>query len=288
MQERISDIGMRRWLSEPLVHFLILSGLLFGAYGWNNRGVGDEARVVRVTAAEVNWLAETWTGQWQRQPSEQELRGLVADYVKEEVLAREAKEIGLDENDTIVRRRLAQKMEFLVQDTARLAEPGEDELRRLYHADMARYRTPARISFTQIFFKTETGARIGLAQVALHGPAQLGDYTLLDRDYATLDEQTVSTLLGGQFAQQVFALEPDRWQGPIISAYGFHLVRVSGRESPMLRPFGEVRTQVLEDWHRAQQARANEQFYAGLLKKYEVVVDETVRPLMEPFAKVAQ
>lgn len=279
---------MRRWLSEPLMHFLILGGLLFGAHGWINQGNGDPPRVLRVTAAEVNWLAETWTRQWQRQPSEQELRGLVADYVKEELLAREAKEIGLDENDTIVRRRLAQKMEFLVQDTARLAEPGEDELRRLYDAETARYRTPARISFTQIFFKTEAGARTGLAQVALHGPAQLGEDTLLDRDYTTLDEQTVSTLFGGQFARQVFTLEPDRWLGPVSSAYGFHLVRVTGRESPLLRPFGEVRTQVLEDWHRAQQTRANEQFFAGLLKKYEVVVDETVRPLMGPFAKVAQ
>lgn len=279
---------MRRWFSEPLVHFLVLGGLLFGAHGWNNRGVGDEPRVVRVTAAEVNWLAEVWTRQWQRQPSEQELRGLVGDYLKEELLAREAKEIGLDQNDTIVRRRLAQKMEFLVQDTARLAEPGEGELRRLYDAETTRYRTPPRISFTQIFFKTEAGARTGLAQVALHGPAQLGDHTLLDRDYATLDEQTLSTLFGGQFARQIFALEPDRWLGPVPSAYGFHLVRVNGRESPLVRPFGEVRTQVLEDWHRAQQARADEQFFAGLLKKYEVVVDETVRPLMGPFAKVAQ
>jgi hypothetical protein len=153
---------------------------------------------------------------------------------------------------------------------------------------MARYRTPARISFTQIFFKTETGARTGLAQVALHGAARLGDYTLLDRDYARSDEQTLSTLFGGQFAQQVFALEPGRWLGPVPSAYGFHLVRVNERESPVLRPFGEVRTQVLEDWHRAQQTRADEQFFAGLLKKYEVVVDETVRPLLGPFAKVAQ
>jgi hypothetical protein len=164
---------MRRWVNEPLLHFLVLGGLLFGAHGWINRGNGDPPPVVRVTAAEVNWLAETWTRQWQRKPSEQELRGLVADYVREELLAREAEEIGLGENDTIVRRRLAQKMEFLLQDTARLVEPGEDELRRLYHADMARYQTSARISFTQIFFKTETGARTGLAHVALPGAAVL-------------------------------------------------------------------------------------------------------------------
>lgn len=279
---------MRRWLAEPLLHFLVLGGLLFGAHGWINRGGGDEPRVLRLTTAEVNWLTETWTRQWQRSPTKEELQGLVADYVKEELLAREAKAMGLDENDTIVRRRLAQKMEFLVQDTARLAEPAEAELRRLYESESARYRTPARTSFSQVYFKTEPAARKGLADLMQAHVEQLGDSSLLERDYPGLDEQVVTRLFGEKFAGNVFALEPGRWHGPIQSGYGFHLVNVSDREAPRLRPFDEVRAQVLEDWHRVQQAKANEQFVAGLLKKYEVVVDETVRPLIGPLAKLAQ
>lgn len=279
---------MRRWFNEPLLHFLILGGLVFGAYSWLHRGSSDEQRVLRVTAAEVTWLSETWARQWQRTPNEQELRGLVADYVKEELLAREAKEMGLDENDTVVRRRLAQKMEFLVQDTARLAEPTEDELRRLYDSEQARYRTPARISFTQIYFKTEAAARMGLGQVGIYSHEELGDHTLLERDYPGSDEQTVATLFGKQFARQVFSLESGKWEGPVASSYGFHLVQVRDRHDPMLRPFDEVRTQVLEDWHRSQQTKANEQFFARLLKKYEVVVDEAVRPFIGPLAKVTR
>lgn len=279
---------MRRWLTEPLLHFLVLGGLLFGVYGWVHRGDSDEPRVLRVTAAEVNWLTETWARQWQRPPSQEELRGLVADYVKEELLAREAKEMGLDENDTVVRRRLAQKMEFLVQDTARLAEPGENELLKLYEADTIRYRTPARISFTQIYFKSEAAARKGLDELDRHAADEPGDRTLLERDYAGVDKQVVTSLFGERFAGNLFALEAGRWQGPLSSGYGFHLVQVSDRQAPLLRPFDEVRAQVLEDWHRAQQAKVNEQFYAGLLKKYDMVVDETARPLIGPLAKVAQ
>jgi hypothetical protein len=119
------------------LHFLLVGGLLFAAYAWLDGGSDATPRVVRITAVEVNWLKDTWARQWQRPPSEQELRGMVADYAKEALLARHAHELGLAENDTVVRRRLAQKMEFLVQDTARLAEPGEDELRQLYDDNRA-------------------------------------------------------------------------------------------------------------------------------------------------------
>jgi hypothetical protein len=149
---------MRHWLKEPLLHFLVAGGLLFAVYAWLNRVGGEAPGVVRITAAEVHWLKETWARQWQRPPSEQELRGVVADYVKEVLLAREARALGLDENDTVVRRRLAQKLEFLVQDTVRLAEPREDELCQLYDASRTRYHTPARLSFTHIYFKTEVAA----------------------------------------------------------------------------------------------------------------------------------
>jgi parvulin-like peptidyl-prolyl isomerase len=279
---------MGRWFNEPLVHFLLLGGLLFGAYGWLNRGDSEEPRVVRMTSAEVTWLKETWARQWQREPSDEELRGLVADYLKEELLSREAREIGLDENDTIVRRRLAQKMEFLVQDTARLAEPGDDELRRLYDSRRDRYQTPARISFTQIYFKTKDAARKGREELVARRTDELGDQTLLERDYTETDEQTVTNLFGSEFAQKVFSLELGQWQGPVGSGYGFHLVRVSDRVDQKPRAFEEVRSQVLEEWHRVQQAKANEQFLAVLVKKYDVVVDETVRPLIGPFAKVTQ
>jgi hypothetical protein len=271
---------VKRLLREPLVHFAAIGALLFAAYAWLNRDVAEAPRVVRITAQEVNWLVETWSRQWQRPPSQQELRGLVTDYLKESLLAREATEMGLDENDTIVRRRLAQKVEFLVQDTARLAEPSDAELKRIYNANRERYQTPARTSFTQIFFKTEAAARQGLAELALSSPVDLGDRSLLERDFTDVDELAVASQFGREFAHGVMALEPGSWHGPLASAYGFHLVRVSEREVAQTRPFGEVRAQVLEEWHRTQQAKANEQFLAALMKKYDVVVDESVKPLI--------
>ncbi|MGR8932974.1 MAG: peptidylprolyl isomerase [Gammaproteobacteria bacterium] len=264
------------WLQEPLLHFLLAGGLLFVVYAWFNED--GSPKTVRITSADVNWLKETWTRQWQRPPDEQEVRDLVNGYLREVLLAREAQELGLSENDTVIRRRLAQKMAFLVQDTARLAEPDEATLRRIYAADYAHYRTPLRISFTQIYFRSEADAVQGLKKLGKNTTAEVGDPILLERDYAALDEPAVTSLFGRAFAAKIIALEPHRWQGPISSAYGFHLVLVSERQPAQPRPFEAVRAQVRDAWQLTQQAKANQQFFAGLLQKYQVVVEAGVEP----------
>ena len=144
-------------LREPLLHFLIAGSLLFGGYEWLNRAAPapETEGPVRIGDGEVRWLRETFANQWRRGPTGEEMNDLVATLVEEELLAREARGLGLDQNDTIVRRRLAQKLTFLVEDTSRIADPSEDELRRFYVEHATRYRTEPRVSFTHIFFSPE-------------------------------------------------------------------------------------------------------------------------------------
>jgi parvulin-like peptidyl-prolyl isomerase len=277
---------MKRWLREPLLHFLLAGGLLFAAYAWLDPGNDSPPRVVHITAAKVTWLEETWQKQWLRPPSESELRGLVRDYLEEELLAREAKELGLDEDDTIVRRRLAQKMAFLVEDTARLVEPSQDALRQLYDGDPSRYQVPARVSFRQLYFKSEAAAQRALEGLETRDAADLGDASLLERDYSQADEQTVASVLGPELAARILGLAPGRWHGPVASSYGFHLVWVDAQQRAEARPFDQVRAQVLDEWHRLQETKASDRFFAGLLEKYHVVVDESLQARIGPFPGV--
>ena len=147
---------MRRWFKEPLLHFLVLGASLFGVYAWlhhGNSGSWDNgAGPVRITATEVSYLTQTWERLQQREPTREELHALVAGYLKEELLGREARAMGLEQNDPIIRRRLAQKVEFIVKDTSRLTEPTADDLHRFYQANMERFQSPARMSFTHVFF----------------------------------------------------------------------------------------------------------------------------------------
>ena len=279
-------------LKEPLLHFLVLGATLFGAYAWQNRGTGEKNPVVqvRIGAGDVQWLKETWARQWQREPTREELRGLATEFLKEELLAREARALGLDENDTVVRRRLAQKLEFLIQDTSRLAEPTDDDLQRFYESNPDRFSDAARVSFTHVFFNrdrradAEADAKAAMEKLshadAPASAADMGDRLLIDTEFHDADEQIVSGQFGRDFARAVFALKPGRWQGPIASGYGLHLVRISELKPARKREFSEVRAQVLELWRDQRQREDNEKYFAGLLRKYDVVIDEGVKPLV--------
>lgn len=276
--------GLRSWIREPLLHFALVGAMLFGVYDALDRDADEPRSVVRITGTDLEWLRSSWTRQHQRPPDDRELRHLVSDYVREELLAREARALGLDEDDTVVRRRLAQKMEFLLEDAVRLAGPTEAELRRRYDRDRSRYRSAARISFTQIFFSSETDAERGLGALAAGSIDELGEPTLLAREYPGVDEPTVTNLFGRAFAEAVLGLDGGTWRGPFRSAYGFHLVRVTDRDVEAPLSFEAARERVREDWIRDQKSDADELLLRSLLAKYELVVEEAVEPWFGPLA----
>ena len=285
---------MKRWINEPLVHFLLLGALLFGVYAWLHHGESGSwdngAGPVRITAKEIAFLTETWERQQQREPTREELHALVAGYLKEELLNREARAMGLDQNDLIVRRRLAQKVEFIVDDTSRLTAPTNDDLRHFYEANVQSFQTRAHVSFTHVFFNPETrrdpaaDAKAALAALSPGTAATrgIGDPFPLDAEVRDDDTQTVAGHFGDAFANAVFALKPGAWHGPIASSFGLHLVRVTEAKPVRQLEFSEVEPQVRERWREEHQREANEKYYASLLKKYLVVVDESVKPLIGP------
>ena len=146
-------------LREPLLHFAVAGALLFGGYSWlHDERAEDGAEPIRISEGDVRWLKQTWSSQWLRDPTADELKGLVDDLLNERLMAREAKEMGLDQDDTIIRRRLAQKLKFMIEDTAQLAEPTEAELRKFYAANPSRFETPGKLSFKQVYFNPERRA----------------------------------------------------------------------------------------------------------------------------------
>jgi hypothetical protein len=286
---------IKRLLREPLIHFLALGAILFFAWSRmnHNRQFSPAARQVHIGPGEVAWLKETWARQWQREPTREELRGLVMDYLREELLAREARAMGLEENDTIVRRRLAQKLEFLVQDTARLTEPTEDDLRKFYLANPERFQIAPRISFAQVFFSRDQrkdaagDAKAALTRLSAGGTnaSELGDRSLLNFEFRDADSQDVAAQFGKEFADAVFAQPAGAWHGPEESPYGLHLVRVLEVKPGRQRDFSEVKSQILERWRDERQREENEKYFAGLLSKYEVVLDDSVKPIVGPLAR---
>lgn len=272
-------------LREPLLHFLLLGGALFCVSAWRGADTrGDNpSRQLRIGEQDVTWLKDTWAAQWQREPSPDELRGLVTAYVKEELLAREAREMGLDRDDTIVRRRLAQKVEFIVQDASDSAEPSEDELQRLYDAQKDRFSDAAHVSFMHVYFTPEHRPAVVAALVSLRAganPVTMGDPSLIGSVFAGASEKTVAAQFGDDFARALFSIAPGAWQGPIESTFGPHVVRVTATTPMRQLSFAEARPRVLERWHDERRSADEAKYFAGLLKKYDIVVDESVRPVV--------
>lgn len=273
---------MSRLLTEPLIHFLVIGALLFGLYSWMNPDVaGADDRVIEITPGIVQRLKDAWSRQWRRAPTEEELDGLIEDHVREEVLYREAIALGLDKDDTIIRRRLAQKMEFLSEDLGTLAEPTDAELREFYTERSTEFAEPARVSFSHIYFSPDqrgasaaADAEIVLTELRAAGvvdATERGDRFLMQSRYQSLTERDASQLFGGKFAERLFELPADSWEGPVESGFGWHLVRISERVAPRLPDFEAVRDEVQREFDYERQRASRAATYEALRSRYRVI-----------------
>jgi len=274
-------------MREPLLHFAVIGACIYLLYGFYGPQESQELeRTVTISAGEITWLEESWAKRWNRPPTPVERQGLIDQYVRETVLYREALAMGLDKDDTIVRRRLAQKLEFLSQDLIRPSPPSEAELRAYFEAHSERYRPPDLITMTHIFLDPdkrgdrtlEDAEAVKVELEALEQPPQdgrdFGDPFMLQSYYPERSQDELAKLFGGEFALSVFALEPERWHGPVLSGYGVHLVYLHQRQDAPAPTFSGVEDRVRQDWEEEKRRDLNEQFVAGLLDRYTVIIEE--------------
>jgi hypothetical protein len=273
---------VRRLLRDPLFHFALIGMLLFAGYGVLG-GTDTGSTVVDLGEADVAALQAGWAQQWGRPPSDEELAGLIEDHVRQEILYREALALGLDRGDTIVRRRMAQKMEFLATDSALVPTPSDENLAAFLAEHRERFEIPGSVSFQQIYFgrdrhgdAVETAATAALVELRGDPSADavaLGDRFLLPMDQRGLSDDRVGQVFGDDFARAVLALPVGGWQGPVPSGYGLHLVKLEVLEPRRDARLAEVRDVVAREWEAAQREEANRAFYRELRARYEVRVD---------------
>lgn len=234
----------------------------------------DPRNVVTVDTAEIDRLSELWESQAQRPPTDNELEGLVREFVREEILVREASRLGLEQDDIIIRRRLAQKMSFLLDDTSEPDPPTRDELEAYFNANAERFAEPRRTSFQHIYSAEQmTESRTtGLLDELGSGGAwrALGDPFMLRREYAERTDLEIDELFGQGFSQKLLALDTNAWQPPIQSALGWHLVRISKRQESTPVNFDQVRSRVSDLYIDQQRRAANRSAYDAVAAQYRI------------------
>jgi ribosomal protein S21 len=274
---------MRKIFKEPLLVFLLLGGAMFVLFQQVSNDYQPDNSEIVVTEGQVKALSLGYEKVWQRPPNAKEVEGLIQNYIREEVLYREALAMGLDKGDSVVRRRLHQKMEFLSEDIASLDEPTEQELQAYLLANQDAYRQPAVFSFRQVYLSVSTRGESSQADaIALlaklekedSNAATLGDPLMVDHQFNLATEQEIERVLGREFLQSLSETPTGNWQGPLSSGFGLHLVRIDKRIESEAPRLNEVRKQVVRDWGSEKRKQANEALYKNLRKRYTVTMED--------------
>ena len=270
---------------SPLLVFLVLGVGLLAVERWLADGNSEE-RGVTVTGEQVDALRARWDAQWGRLPTDRELQGLLDEAGREEILYREAWRLGLDRGDPIVRRRLAEKMTFMLQDNAQLPAPGAREVEAYFAAHAERYREPQRTTFRHVYLNRDRradpqGDAADLLRVVREGAdgwRRAGDPFSLLREYTDRTDREIAELFGADFAAALDGLPAGEWHGPLDSALGTHLVQVLNRRTPRRPALDDVRERVVPDLVAAQRRDQNRAALRALRERYDVRTPAAERP----------
>ncbi|RDH85530.1 MAG: hypothetical protein DIZ78_11370 [endosymbiont of Escarpia spicata] len=268
---------------EPLLHFLILGALIFWFYDAGRQDASKNNEIV-VTEGLQRHLATVFQRTWLRSPTQEELAGIVDDWILSEIAYREGLEMGLDQDDTIIRRRLRQKLEVVADEVVSLPAPSREVLEQYLADHQADYTAEQRYSLRQVFFSRERSgtavedavqaalARLGSA-VNDTDPATLGDPLALPHRFESERESFFRKNFGEAFASSLNPITPGRWHGPVPSAYGLHLVLIEDKVAGRAKKFSEAESELRRDWVHVQRNQAIKAMYNRLRAKYKVTVE---------------
>lgn len=275
--------GLKRLLREPLLHFVLFALAIFAVHGLLGNARRQSPDSIVVTAPKIEQMATLFARTWHRPPTPEELKGLIDDHVKEEILVRQALELGLDKDDTVVRRRLRQKMEFLNTADADALEATEAELQAYLDANPETFGVDGMLAFQQVFLNRQRhGDRIdqdaasvleALLSNPAGDPALFGDPTLLPPELPLSGKASIGQTFGGDFADGLDKAPLGQWTGPVASGFGLHLVRVTERVPGRTPALDEARDAVVREWTNARRKELEDQRMAELLKGYTVTVE---------------
>lgn len=275
-------------LKEPLLHFLLIGAVLFFLYDRNGNlaptpggQAGSTVAQIVLAQADIDRMNTQFGKIWQRPPTEEERKAIVEDLARSEIYYREAVAIGLDRDDEVLKRRLRQKMEFILEDISSWTEPTDQELTAFMKKHRDNYLVDPLIAFRQVYVSTykrpksaDADARQILAQLVKgDDPDTVGDTTMLEPELRLSPLRDIGKQFGDDFARSLAGLKPGAWSGPLRSAFGLHLVLVKERRNGRLPELPEVREAVKRDWMVLRQKELKDAAYAKIRARYTITVE---------------
>jgi hypothetical protein len=272
----------RKLIREPLFHFVILGAIIFIVYSTFVK-VDPTPDTIFITKGDVISLEAGFVRTRQRPPTKEELEGLIREQIRQEVYRREAVALGLDKDDIIIQRRLQQKLEFIIGDNVAAVTPTDVELQDYYKNHSDQFKNEPQYSFRQVFLDPEKHGN-SIEKDALKILSELNrgnvdfeklsDPTLLPFDLKDARVTEISGGFGNEFIPQLAQLQIGKWEGPVKSAYGLHLVLIIERKEAIVPALSEIREDVVREWNNFKVQEANEKIFQELLKNYKITFEK--------------
>jgi hypothetical protein len=265
---------LSRLIAEPLLHFVLIGTALFLLYGSrNDNAIGpDPAALIQITPELADRIVAQFRTTQQRDPSPQEREGLIDDFIREEVLYRDALALGLDRNDPVIRQRMRLKMEILSEGMAQSLTPDDATLAAWFEPRAQQFASSRQMTFLQVLLSPRDDPAAAMARLnAGADPHEFGGGSLLPERLEDAVPQVVDSNFGRGFYEALVGAPEGRWSGPVRSGYGSHLVKVLARSNGGRPTLDAVRTQVMEAWRREQAELMRKQQFDALMARYRVV-----------------
>jgi len=272
--------GMKKLCREPLVHFLLIGAGLFLVFGLTRKQKPDDSARIVVDTSQVEQLVAQFSRTWMRPPTDEEIAGLIREHVRNEVYYREAVAMGLDQNDPLIRRRMRQKLEYILEDLTLADSPADEALNTYLREHPDKFRIEPRVSFQQLYLNPDKHKNLAAdadkvleALRAGEVPETLGDPIMLEPEFTLARQSEIARQFGETFAREVVELEPGAWTGPVYSGLGGHVVRVTDRREGRLPDLAEVRDEVEREYVAQKRKVLMDAAYQKLLEQYEIVIE---------------
>lgn len=273
---------LKNIFTEPFIQFLILGGLLFLLVTYIQRTKDNASRQITVDGDRVGLMLVNYKSQTGTLPTKQQLDAMIDNYIKEEISYREAKNMGLDKDDEIVRRRLSQKFDFMQTDLTETVPPTEEQLKQFYTSNSAMFQKKSTVSFSHVYFSTDKSndsmakqralaVLKQLQQTTLQRAPEKGDRFALQYDYTDQAALDIQQNFGNkQLLDELFKARVNTWAGPVQSGYGWHLIFISKRDSTAAIPFTYIKEEVRTAFMETVKATENKKIFDRLSKKYSI------------------
>ncbi|SET40041.1 peptidyl-prolyl cis-trans isomerase [Thalassotalea agarivorans] len=264
-------------LREPLLHFLLIGALIFVFVTEDD---GSDNQVITISEGRIAQLKNDYVLRWQREPIQQELDNAINFYATTQMYLNEARSLGLDYNDSVIDRRLRQKMNFILEDIVAIQQPSEQDLQRFYQENPDSFLSDAEISFEQVHISIDKPDELLAQQIDIQkqriaqGNTPEGDAFYVQPNFTAQSDVEIDKAFGTGFAAQLADAPRDQWSGPYRSQIGEHFVFVSGYELGTVKPYEEVKAAVEDGWRYQQFLAAEAAFEAKMKQHYRVELPE--------------